>query len=358
MKSFFRAAILALSALAISAPAAAQKALDIANDVEWTHPHSGIVVPASLGGLERSSGTEFAPDFLNVGFSYGANSQQISLYIYRDTNGGVPVWFEQARIGIENRDIFGKPQLPFLLEPYGWPGAEAWQGQRAIYATPKSRLTKSTGLALFSVQGWFVKIRASSDSHSADELGKWMDAALAELTPPSAKMNQPQSLLMQDCAEKLEFKKEAKDAKQDGAANLLGMLLGGIVADKEKEQEVSEEPKEAVQWCREGQLSTMQRIYRANASTDSYLIALGDSGIGVSVYPDSASTLLNPKEKSKSKNFAVTVINDSERINYVTQDRLPSFKRVLELVNGNRRTGSVSTWGEDSTLTISPDAMK
>ena len=340
---------------ACAAPASAQRSIELEVGANWQHPHSGITVPSELGGISRGAATEYAPDFLNIGFSFRIDDpyEELSLYIYRHTNGGSPVWFEQARKAIEIRDTYAGAELAFGVEQYGWPGAEGWQGQRAIYDLPSDGFAKSTGVALFSVNGWLVKMRASSASRSPEELATLMDQAFAELTPPEPSVPQSPVIAVVDCEKKLKFKK-AKDSKQDGAS----ALLGGIVADKVEEAKVSEtEARPAVAWCRDGSLSPMQVAYRADASTDSYLIALSDSGMGVSVAPDLSAQFLAEDSKKSKPAYSITVITDAQRINYVPQDRLPSLKRVLEVINANRTTSSVSTWGDDSTIEVNSDAL-
>jgi len=358
-KFFNRLAFLIAVIAMFGTPASAQRALQIDADTVWAHPHSGIAVPATLAGLPRARATEFAPDFLNIGFSFrmGDEPEELSLYIYRDTNGGVPVWFEQARLGIEARDIYAKPQLAFGVEQYGWPGNEAWQGQRAIYATPDSEYSTSTGVVLFSVNGWFVKMRATSSVRSAPELRDWIDAAFGEVAPPVSGVRQSAVIPVAECAEKFAFKKKAKDAKKDGASSLVNAVLGSMAAKKGQEKQESETATAAVAWCRDSSLGKFQVAYRANASTDSYLIALGDSGMGVSVAPDAGAALLSDRPKDKNKSFTITVITDAQRINFVPQNRLPSLKRVLEVINENRRISAVSTWGNDSSIEINPDSL-
>ncbi|MEL7199744.1 MAG: hypothetical protein AAGL10_15645 [Pseudomonadota bacterium] len=350
------AALLAFAA----APSNAQRPIEIDIGASWEHPHSGITVPATLGEIDRGRATEYAPDFLNIGFSFRSEGpyEELSVYIYRRTNGGVPVWFEQARTGIEIRDIYTGANLAFGVEQYGWPGAEGWQGQRAIYSLPETPDIASTGLALFSVDGWLVKMRASSETRSPEELAALMDQAFAELTPPDPSTPQEPAIAVVDCEEKLKFKK-AKDAKQDGAASLLGALLGGVVADKmaEADGETPTQAQPAVAWCRDASISPMQVAYRANASTDAYLIALNDSGMGVSVGPDMAAQLFAEEGKKSKIPYAITVITDTQRINFVSQNRLPSLERVLEVINANRTTGSVSTWGDDKSVKINSDAL-
>lgn len=345
--------------VASAMPAEAQQPIELEVGASWQHPHSAITVPSELGGLPRGAATEFAPDFLNIGFSYRTDKpyEELSLYIYRHTNGGAPVWFEQARKAIEVRDLYAGAQLAFGAEQYGWPGAEGWQGQRAIYELPFGRVAQSTGVALFSVNGWLVKMRASSATRSPGELAALMDQAFAELTPPEAAQPQSPAIAVTECAEKLKFKK-AKDAKQDGGSALLGALLSEIVADKVKNAQVDgSKPKSARVWCRDGSLDPMQNAYRANASTDSYMIALGDSGMSVSVAPDMSAQLLQDEKKKSKPAYSITVITDAKWINYVPQNRLPSLERVLEVIKSNRTSSTVSTWGDDSTVELNSNAL-
>lgn len=367
MRSSILAGLLFTGLLALPlAPASAQAPIELEVGAPWEHPHSGIVVPDTLGGLPRGRATEFAPDFLNIAFSFPGSdgSEEISLYIYRHTNGAVPVWFRQAQTGIETRDIYAKPELAFGVEQYGWPGAEEWQGLRAIYATPNSRTALSTALVLFSVDGWLVKMRVSSLSKGPEEMGGLIDAAFRELTPPEAKAAQSPAIAVVDCEEKLRFKK-ARDAKPDAGSALLGALLGGMISrgdlDKDKGEgaegeTILAEPVKA--WCRDGSLNPTQVAYRADGATDAYLLAIGDSGMGISVGPDTAGQILQLEERNSKPNYSITLITDTRRINFVPQNRLPSLQRVLEVVNANRTVSSVSTWGDDTSINIQSGALE
>ncbi|MEP0189113.1 MAG: hypothetical protein ABJP70_04470 [Erythrobacter sp.] len=353
-------AIVGVAILAVCAtPSSAQRPIEIDIGASWEHPHSNITIPAELGGLARGASTEFAPDFLNIGFSFVKNEpyEEVSLYIYRHSSAGIPVWFEQARTAIEIRDLYQGPKLAFGIEQYGWPGADGLQGQRAIYATPDSSISSSTGVALFSVNGWLVKMRASSTTRTPEQLAELMDQAFSELTPPVVSTPQAPVKAVVDCEERLKFKK-AKDAKQESGASVLAALLGGIVADDVNEEDAeTTEPKPVVAWCRDSTLSPMQVAYRADASLESYLIALGDSGRSVSVAPDLNAMLLAEDPEKAKKTYSITVITDDRRINFVPQNRLPSPKRVFEVLQENRVIGSVSTWGDNRSININSDAL-
>ncbi len=340
-------------------PASSQRPIELEVGASWQHPHSAIIVPSQLAGLPRGAATEYAPDFLNIGFSFRSDDpyEELSIYIYRHTNGGAPVWFEQARKAIEVRDLYAGAKLAFGVEQYGWPGAERWQGQRAIYDLASGGVAQSTAVALFSVNGWLIKMRASSASRSPGELAALMDEAFAELTPPEAANPQLPAIAVAQCDEKLKFK-TAKDAKQDGASALLGALLGGIAAEKVAQDEgASLDPKPVVAWCRDSMLNPMQVVYRPDASTNSYMIALSDSGVSVLVGQDLSSQILAAGSKKSKPVYSISLVTDSQRISYVSQDRLPSPKRVLKIINDNRTTSSVSTWGDDQTIDLNSDAL-
>lgn len=130
-----------------------------------------------------------------------------------------------------------------------------------------------------------------------------------------------------------------------------------MAVDAVREGQEEQTPAKPVTWCRDAQLNPSQVAYRADASTDSYLIALGDSGMGILVAPDAGAALMGAASGGKQRSFAITVITEQQRINYVPQNRLPSLKRVMEVINEGRRISATSTWGEDSAIELSPDAL-
>lgn len=103
----------------VSSPAAAQQPLTLKDGKAWKHKHSGIVVLATLGGAARERGIVYAADDLDVSLSYvmGDAVESLSFYVFRKTNGAVPVWFAQAQWGIEHRDTRGRPAIPSPRKP-------------------------------------------------------------------------------------------------------------------------------------------------------------------------------------------------------------------------------------------------
>lgn len=347
----------ACAALAMAPAVEAQERLDLPKGEAWVHSHSGISVPAQLAGLDRSYATEFSADELNTGFSFGEGGEYLSVYVYRSTNGGVPVWFEQARLGLMSRDIYDGVRSVGTVYRFALPGREAATALKAVFAMPDDSEYMSTGVAMFALDEWYVKLRATSKKLDVEGLEAWMTKAVSELGLPQELEAGPQIRPVAECANPLVFPQEAKDAPKDGAASLLGGMIGMIASKKKAEVSASSAHVKAVEWCRDVSLGNNQAVYRPNSSTERYLIAIGDSGIGVGVAADDAAGLLSGSEKNAKPRYTVTMYMDDKNVSFVAQDRLPSPERVIELINGNRTTITVPTWGDDQTVEVNSETM-
>lgn len=352
----------ALVAMAIaSSPAAAQQPLPLKDGKSWKHKHSGIVVPATLGGAARERGMAYAADDLDVGLSYvvGDAVESLSFYVFRKTNGAVPVWFGQAQWGIENRDTFGRPAIAIAPEAFIPPGQTTAAGLKAVYE-PKSGAYRSTGVAMLEVGDWYVKLRASSQTRSPDDLSQWMDTALAQIQWPRKIPVAPEAVPINDCPAPLSFPVAAKDAPKNGGADMMSGLLSMAAArSKTKQTPATVVALAAVRWCRDPDLGGNTRIYRQNADSENYLLAVGDNGNGIWVGPDPGAKVIAMTEKDKpaESRFSITAITATQNIGFAAQDRLPSPQRVMEIVAANRRVTAVPTWGKNKTISITSDAL-
>lgn len=340
------------------APATAEpERIELPDGEDWVHSHSGITVPAELTGIERSHATAFNRDELNTGLTFDGDGEMLSVYVYRNTNGGVPVWFEQARLGLLTRDVYeGVEQVgtPFA---FALPGREEATVLKVVFTMPEESSYKSTGLAMFSLGEWYVKLRATSQKLDAAGLEAWLTQAVNELGLPETLDAGAAIRPVEECAQPLTFETEAKDAPKDGAASLLSGMLGMMVSKKRAEAEVPAKPAVRGHWCRDASLGQNQAVYRPNSATDRYLIAAGDSGIGVMVAPDEAASLMAGPEGKADTRYTATMYFDDRNVSFVAQDRLPSFKRVAALINARRSTITVPTWGDDNTVNINSDTM-
>lgn len=353
MRKFFirQAAIIMLPLVAYS-PLSANSAETVSAAAEgWTHPHSKIFIPNTLGGLKQSGIKEFAKDNLDVGLNYlGADKQdEISVYVFRKTNGSVPLWFNQARIGIEARDIYASPKLTGGIEVISLPKTPSGQGLRAVYSAGQGSSFASTGLMMFAVGEWYVKLRVSSVNRNRDALANYMDEILAAIVLPQGTDISNTLKPIENCTAPLVFgKKKSKDLKNDFGASLLGAALLSVIMDKESD--TVKNAKSPSDWCLDSQNSDGRAVYRPDSAEDTYLYALGDSGRAIVVSPDASLQLMKGK-----MGYSVVMNMPDSILNFPSQNILPSPDRVLEMFRQGKINSQVSTWGDQSTITIGAD---
>ena len=350
---------LALAALIVPATAAhAQDVIPLEIGEDWRHPHTGIVVPAELGGITRTRGVSYSEDDLNIGivFDDAPRGEFLTVYVYRNVGGGVPVWFAQSRMALEMRPEFAEATLPAGIEPVALPGRNTPSGLMASYGLPKESGRSSTGVALFEVGGFLVKLRATSERRGAAALADTMRAALAELTWPEQAGRGVAPLPVIDCPQPLAFDGTSKDLPRDFSAALGAGLVGMIAqgkADGSEDSEAIGEARRQIQWCLEGSVGSTQRVYRADASADGFLIAIGDSGTSVTAGRSSGlGALLSSADDEKLARYEVVLHLEDVNVTFPAQDRLPSPERVVEIVNSGRIVMSVPTWGDDRGIEV------
>lgn len=357
-RCWVNACFLAAALMLIASPVAAQEPLKVKPGKVWKHQHSGISVPATLAGNVRTSATSFAADDLDVGLQFDTpgSAEAVSVYIYRNTNGAVPVWFAQAQWAIENRAIYGDPIIvgaPLAFTP---PGQTTASGLSAIYAANGRSQYKSTGVMLLPIGNWYVKIRASSQTRSPADLARWMDAALAEIEWPRNIAPAEAASPAVTCAKPLQFQGKSADASgSDLTAEALGVALMSAAAGDDSIKK--EPPKTPIgQWCRDRQLEGNIAVYRPGGSETSYLLAYGDNGNGIWVGPSPMKLAMDEiasKNGTKaSLRYNVTLHTATQDINFLLQDRLPSPERVVEILNANNRASTVGTWGKNRQVQI------
>ena len=351
------------AALVTGASAHAQQALTLKAGKAWKHKHSGIAVPATLAGTPRTGGNAYAADDLDVslGFTIGDAAESLSFYIFRNTNGAVPLWFSQAQWAIENRGTYGNPAVAVAAQSFIPPGQTTASGLKAIYE-PKAGSYRSTGVAMLPVGECYVKIRASSQSRSPAELSQWMDAALVQIIWPKKIAAAAEAAPVADCPTLLAFPIAAQDAPKNGGADLMTGLLGMAAAQsktKAKPTPESVAALSAVRWCRDVGVGSNATVYRQNADTDHYLLAMGDNGNGIWVGPDPGAKVIAMTEKDKhaESRYSITAVTAAQNISFVAQDRLPSPQRVIEIVAANRRITTVPTWGKNKSIGVNSNAL-
>lgn len=360
MRSMRILAIACVAMIGAMQPLHAREAIEHVPGKAWQHPHAALTIPATLAGLQRVSGNSYADDYLDIGFTFLKGSDEITLYVYRNTNGSVPIWFAQAQDMIEARDQYAQPQLAGPVEPIKPAGSRTASGLKAIYQPGADSSYASTGLVLFATGEWYVKLRASSVTLSVERLSAMLDKAISELAVPKGAAAGPSAMPIEDCKTQLAYSDSTQNAPKDPAANLLGGLMAKMASEKASAAgKGAGEDAPALQWCRDSQVRPGLAAYRHPDNDRYYLLAAGDNGNALSVGPDAASAVLAAENKrDHGERYSVTLIQAAKNSTLPAQDGFPSPRRAFEIVNRESFTTSVSTWGDSGTLQIGKDLLE
>ncbi len=308
--------------------------------------HSRLATPAVLDGLPRTSVEALGPDELDVYARYERGSDMITVYVYRQVSGAVPVWFDRARHSIETRtDLFGTvtpAMAPTAFTPPGQTTASGLIGAWNITKPPY----RGTALALLPLGEWLVKIRYSSATLDGAGVAARMPAILAALDWPTKTMPGPVAQPIADCTTPLAYPTTAqpiRDTDTLSSAAITGGLLASMLAKATPEPDTK-----PVLWCRDPGASPIGGVYRADAATDSYLLAFTDSGRGASVRPDAMSALLDDKAPAR---WSISLDDLGATTSYPPMTALPRPDQVVAALEGPMLSRT-TTWGKKTQVNI------
>lgn len=321
MNFTFLSGILMAAALCGAVPSNAAEPLPIEAGKSWTHQHSGIVVPTALDGAARTNAVAFAANELDVALSFDSAGESLTVYVYRNTNGSVPVWFSQSQWALENREVFKGLVLAMTPSAFTPPGQRAASGLVAVYDLKGASGYKSAGVALFAAGDWYVKLRATSTVRSPADTAAWMTRAIGQLKIPAAGGAAVAPIAA--CTTPLAF---GTGAPGDAKATAAVRLEAGVTAPSARITGGG--------WCTDAALGGNRRVYRPVGTNDRYLLAMGDNGNAIAVRGEGAGNAY----------YSVNFVAAGETIALVPRDRLPTPQQVFGLVEAERIGQTFTTW--------------
>ena len=321
MASIWRHGIFIATAL-IAAAANAQEPLAVPAGKPWTHANSGIVIPAALDELPRVRATSITAPELDIIQSFASDDgrESLTIQIFRDTNGSVPLWFAQAERAIMLRADLKNPVLAIPVTPFTPPGQTAASGLKAVFSPDAVEGIRSTGVALFAVDGWYVKLRANSASLIPGDMSDWIEGVIAELTLPPG--NAPAAAAIEDCKVRLDFSAASTDSALPDAVLTAGVADAAVRI-------------ESPRWCLDSVVRGNQAVYRPDDASDRYLFAAGDSGKAFAVQPHGAAT---------TRYHSVNFLTADHIFTLPAQTALPPPLRILELAAAKHPVAAIATW--------------
>lgn len=317
----------------------------------FTHKHSKLPFPPELYGIQRTRVSALEADELDVSAAYDTQSEAITIYIYRDVSGALPVWFDRAMWAIENRpQVYGTLRRSARPLPFVPPRQSAAAGLIATYTASNSPF-RSTGVALMPLDGWFVKIRYSSASLDADALDARMRELIAGLKWPKTVLPEPAVAPVAACTDTLAFDGPAVPLPATAEAAMIGSLFAIPVKEKGK----AAPPRQPVVWCRDDGVAPKGIVYRPDGAKNAYMLAPSDAGRGIMVATDPVQQM---SAEAGPPGWSIKFQHLSRTLNYQLMDRLPAPTQVIDHVNKTRPLSSVTTWGKNHSVEINADVLE
>lgn len=338
-----RSAILLALALSASAvvPAAAQKvtALTVPANASWKHAGTGVILRSKIAGLPRGTIVDSTTSELDVMVQYAQGQPTtVTVYIFRPALMSVPMWFDRSETQILlRREPLGLATPYAPIRAFAAPHAAANSALQRVYAPGKGPY-KSTGLVVAPLGEWLVAVRASSTELDPAALDAKLSEIVAGIVWPDTVPESPEAVPIAPCAAPLAYAKKAKLKPSDMAQSLLGAMVLGVAADKAKEEDAKPGPPPL--WCREGTPAAAYGAYRADNSTNSYVLAIADAGRVVQVYP---ALVLDDKDAG----FSLTLGDLDRQLVYPNFDKLPRPETALEAVQRSSPVSSVARGGKN-----------
>jgi hypothetical protein len=333
-----------LVAAALPGAASAQTAprtLAVPATAAWGHAGTSMALPSRVDGLVRTSIADNTTDETDVVTTYLDRDEQLLalVHIYRTGAGDVPLWFDRtvAAIMLPQTGV-ATPEITAFTRP----GASVASGLRASM-TDNVQGMRSTAVAIAPLApGWLVKIRMGSARLEPAALAERLTAFAARLRWPAEAAGARAAVPIEPCPSPLRLR-NARLVRVSGGDVLMDALIGSVAG-----QGVEGPPPV---FCREAGATVEWGLYRANRSTDSYLLALNDAGISIGVGDTAALSAL--MDQGNRRRFSVTLYDRNGTGTYPSFDRLPPPTQVLALV---RQGGPVSTTSGNN-VTIGADAL-
>lgn len=336
-----------LACAALMGTAAVARDLPVPPDKGWQHADSGLILPARLDGLPRTrlvDATDVERD-VTADFQAPDKSFDATVYIFHPALDSVPVWFDRIAAAIDARDLFGGVSAsrpgPIAFAP---PGGLVASALRQSY-TPTRRTVRGTAVAVMPIGEWLVVVRASSPTLSPAETEARMDRVIAAMRWPrlAPGTEAPAAMPVAACPDALHFT-HAKPAKDEGP-DLMMAILAGAVTRSTKAAPVTTSP---ANWCRDPASGSAYGVYRTNADSRGYTMAIGDAGRVANVIASLDTQM------GKGNSYSVTLTDvDGAVLSFPTFEGMPAPDQVMAVLRKGP-TARVTNAANQTNVSIVP----
>lgn len=339
--------------LLLGAPAFAQpkpRNIETQTGQDWKHEQTGVVIPAKLSGFERKYIRDLTDKELDVFAQYynEGSRTRVTLFLYRAALDSVPLWFDTANTSLRKNTGFVANTNEIVSSTFTPPGQSDASGMIAVYETG-ARDFKSTGVAMFPVNGWLAKVRFTSVELTAPEMVAALQSILEAVAWPENMNSGPEAVAIQPCENKLKLTEKVKRIKP----TLTDALIGGVLSVAADTDDTITE-KETVIYCRDPQDFGRFSIYRADGSKNGYILPLGDAGRALSIFKNELGGAIGG---SRDKRYTPMNMQLDHSKVYADLTKLPTPRLLLAATGDDAVISSTTTWPKgDSTIGINISA--
>lgn len=333
--------LLAAISMAAAVPAMAQtRDLQVKPGKQYKHKATGVKLAPTLAGLSRTAVTAFAGTDTDIGANYWSadGSENITVFLYRNVSGSVPVWFDRARISVLLMPEKYRNARSLGTRVFTPRGQDQATGLIEVFTTDSE--FRSTGVILFPVNGFYVKIRASSKSRDAAGLEQFLLSGVNTIDW-SSPQKEMAAAPVTDCPATLANRSPAKLAATNNKDRMMSALLGGIVA----QAGALKTTRATITFCREpGPSSIPFGIYRPDAANERYMMALRDAGRAIIVGSSDLTQILS--ELKAAPRFSIGLVDLERTETFGDFQSLPLPDQAMEMIQKTAPLSVASTWGD------------
>jgi len=337
--SLARCAAWAFLMAATAQPASAQQAqpriLTVPATASWQHAETSMILPPRSAGLVRDEIRDSTDAEMDVSARYAdeADALVATVYLYRTMTPDVALWFDRALSVILLRPEYALERAtPPASTPFAPPGATITSGLRAAIDVNTSE-ARSTAVAVAPLaSSWLLKIRLSSARLDRAALDERLTSFIQGLRWPAETSPGRVAVPVVDCPNPMRLRR-ARVVRSDMSNTLMDAFGGVLVAEHQGTPPV---------YCREPGATIERGVYRPGGSSESYLIALNDAGIALSLGEAiDLSAIIGGG--GGGRRISMTLLERNGTSVYPSFNRLPPPDQAMAVAGQGGATISVTT---------------
>jgi len=305
------------------------RTLEVPATAAWQHAATQMILPSASAGLTRGAIEDSTAREFDVAATYRNRDEGLlaTLYLYKTMTPDIALWFDRALAAILMRTEYGiDAGAAPAAAAFARPGAQAASGLRIALDAGGAEI-RSTALAVVPLGRYLLKIRLSSSRLDRAALDERLTRFIEGLRWPAAAAGERAAVPVAPCATPLRLR-SARVLRDSGMGNVLSDAMGGMLIERAEQDGDGPPPRP---YCREPGATLAHGVYRRGGATDSYLIALGDDGIALSIGQAlDLSALLGGGGGGRTR-FSMTMLGRDGTTVYPSFNRLPPPAQALSV---------------------------